>query len=130
MVTTSAKVKGKASGKQSKKFLEQKAPLRLASIIGQQQETKAKAKVDKHHRHDKEPERTEQKARSSAKDKLKEVKTALKAEKAKTKKEKAKARKQDTKQQSRRTSGSATQQPNTESTSTRTSKPRRRVAFA
>ena len=72
MVNTSTKAKPKGKGKQPKKFLEQKVrvcrpakqafthalklqdtALQLASIIADQQETKAKEKVEKHHRQDK-----------------------------------------------------------------------------
>lgn len=127
MVAISSKQKGK--GKQPKKFVEQKdTALQLASIIADQQETKAKEKVEKHHRQDKEPERTEHKSKPSAKQKLKEVKAALRAEKAKAKKEKAKAKKQETKGQPTHEGASNTQNAGTGEK--QPSKPRRRVAFA
>ncbi|GJE88147.1 hypothetical protein PsYK624_042300 [Phanerochaete sordida] len=124
MASASAKPKAKGKGKQPKRFVEQKdTALQLASIIGDQQETRAKQKVERHQRHDKEPERAEHKSRPSGKDKLKEVKAALKAEKAKAKKEKAKAKKMNTGHPSDSVSRLRTdEQP--------PAKPRRRVAFA
>lgn len=74
MVSTSMKAKAPGKGKQPKRFLEQRAclhnipankrplltlrklqdtALQLASIIADQQENKAKEKVEKHYRHDK-----------------------------------------------------------------------------
>ncbi|KIP03377.1 hypothetical protein PHLGIDRAFT_130182 [Phlebiopsis gigantea 11061_1 CR5-6] len=127
-MSTTRNSNAKGKGKQPKKFVEHKdAALQLASIIADEQEGKAKNRIAKHHIQAQAPTRTA-KARPSSKDKLKEVKAAIKAERTRIKKEKAKARKQETNQLPGATSNgdrrSHRDQPDP------TMKKKKRVAFA
>ncbi|KAI0810812.1 hypothetical protein BC629DRAFT_1589569 [Irpex lacteus] len=116
-----AKVKQK--GKKPKTFIESKdTALELASVIAGTVEEKSNERAAKNRHVYQTPVRSDPKARSASREKLKQVKDSLKAEKARAKREKSKARRREAEGETSRSSAKNAASSDTSN--------RKRVAFA
>ncbi|KAF5318035.1 hypothetical protein D9619_012100 [Psilocybe cf. subviscida] len=128
-MTELGKVSKKPRGKQPKRFLEKNDALSLASLIAEQEEKKVLNKAERHHKSEDDLPKSENKAPSKAKAKLKETKTILSAHRVKAKKERSKLRKERFKEAKRKEQGVTT--PPSTNEKPETEKPiRKKVSFA